>query len=228
MQKRSEGIINKYEQSLAQIVLQCMSELPFDVGAARLCEVLHGSRAKLIAEKQLDTNTMYGVLSPYNEDRLHHVITTLKEVGLIDSRAHAVYGSGEVLSISGKGQKYLAGQVSVDLKLTENRTTPYQERLKRIRSKHPRAYEPWTAEEEHKLRIMLVEGVPVKEIARILKRQPGAIRSRIRKLDLESLKVRSQPVERRATKPRGSADGEKAASTSAERKSRIRNRYPGD
>jgi superfamily II DNA helicase RecQ len=225
MQKRSEGIINRYEQSLAQIVLQCMSELPFDVGASRLCEVLHGSQAKLIVEEKLNTNTMYGILSPYSEDRLHHVISALKEVGLIDSRAHAVYGSGEVLSISSKGQKYLSGQLSVDLKLTENRTTPYQERLKRIRSKHPRAYEPWSAEEDCNLRNMVMEKVSVNEIARVLQRQPSAIRSRIRKLDQKIIEVHAQPVERQAIKPRQSDDGEKAASGSEERRSRIRNRY---
>jgi len=181
MEKRAEAILEEYERSLAQIILQCMSELPFDLGIMRLCDVLRGSRSKMIEEYQLDENSMYGVLSSYHEDRLHSVIDAMKEKRLINVRKLAGYG--EVLFLSTKGQEYLGDRTSADLGLTDNRQTPYQERLARIRFKYPRAYEPWDEEEEMKLRIMVVDGCAVNDIAQVLQRQPSAIRSRIRKLE---------------------------------------------
>lgn len=47
------------------------------------------------------------------------------------------------------------------------------------------AYEKWTAENDEKLEILFCEGKKVKELSEIFKRNHGAIRSRIRKLELK-------------------------------------------
>ncbi|MDE2853884.1 MAG: hypothetical protein OXN88_06905 [Chloroflexota bacterium] len=60
-----------------------------------------------------------------------------------------------------------------------------QDRLESIKRKHPNAYEPWTQEQEELLMKMHRGGAPVYAIASALKRQPGATRSRIRKLGLD-------------------------------------------
>jgi len=60
----------------------------------------------------------------------------------------------------------------------------YVERLEVIRRDNPRAYEKWTAEDDAQLRQLLQSQTPQKEIARILQRQPSAIRSRLVKLNL--------------------------------------------
>lgn len=57
--------------------------------------------------------------------------------------------------------------------------------LAAIRRDHPRAYERWTAEEEKRLLKLRDEGMTRREIARQLQRQPGAISSRLRKLELD-------------------------------------------
>ncbi|MBN2560509.1 MAG: hypothetical protein JXQ75_06230 [Phycisphaerae bacterium] len=59
------------------------------------------------------------------------------------------------------------------------------ERLLEIRAKHPRAYEPWSAEEDAKLRIMLMAGQNPKTIAAELQRQVSAVTRRIAKLGLD-------------------------------------------
>lgn len=55
-----------------------------------------------------------------------------------------------------------------------------------IREKHPQAYRPWTEEEEEKLKTMFTRGKQTKEMCEKLGRQPGGIRSRLKKLGLTS------------------------------------------
>ena len=53
-----------------------------------------------------------------------------------------------------------------------------------LRQKHPQAYRPWTEEEEEKLKTMFTRGKQMKEMCEKLGRQPGGIRSRLKKLGL--------------------------------------------
>lgn len=54
-----------------------------------------------------------------------------------------------------------------------------------IREKHPQAYQSWSLEDDEKLETLFCEGKSVKELASILERNDGAIRSRIKKLELK-------------------------------------------
>ena len=56
----------------------------------------------------------------------------------------------------------------------------------KIRQRHPRAYEKWSAEEDERLRAQYGQGRDVSELAELLGRQPSGIRSRLIKLGLES------------------------------------------
>jgi DNA-binding CsgD family transcriptional regulator len=60
----------------------------------------------------------------------------------------------------------------------------YEKRMEEIRQEHPRAYEKWTDQEDDQLRQLVESRTTAKEIARILQRQPSAIRSRLDKLNL--------------------------------------------
>jgi hypothetical protein len=53
-----------------------------------------------------------------------------------------------------------------------------------IRHEHPRAYEKWSVEEDGQLSEFYRRGQSVREIAKTLQRQEGAIRSRLVKLNL--------------------------------------------
>ena len=59
--------------------------------------------------------------------------------------------------------------------------------VEEIRTKHKDAYKPWTQELDDELTVMFCEGVNVKDLAKNFGRTKGAIRSRIRKLELEEL-----------------------------------------
>ncbi len=56
-------------------------------------------------------------------------------------------------------------------------------RIAEIKQKNPRAYEPWTAEEDAQLAQELAEKKPLAEIAAAHQRQPSAIRSRIERTE---------------------------------------------
>lgn len=53
------------------------------------------------------------------------------------------------------------------------------------RQEYPNAYAPWSEEDDLALTQMWYEGATIKELATHFQRKPGAIRSRIKKLELE-------------------------------------------
>ena len=56
--------------------------------------------------------------------------------------------------------------------------------LTEIRKKYPRAYEAWATSEDNQLVDLFKRGHRIKEIAKQLQRQDGAISSRLKKLEL--------------------------------------------
>jgi hypothetical protein len=60
----------------------------------------------------------------------------------------------------------------------------YETRMAKIQAEHPRAYQPWNEEEDARLTELFQKHVSVTDIAKTLQRQPGAIRSRLSKLNL--------------------------------------------
>lgn len=54
-----------------------------------------------------------------------------------------------------------------------------------FRVDHPNAYMPWTQEDDDKLEQLFCEGKTTKELSDIFQRKQGAIRSRVKKLELE-------------------------------------------
>lgn len=69
------------------------------------------------------------------------------------------------------------------LKLSESQVD-HRERLAQIKTKYPRAYEPWTSEDDVALTAMSKQASPISEMAKRFGRQPSAIRSRLAKLGL--------------------------------------------
>jgi len=63
----------------------------------------------------------------------------------------------------------------------KNFQSDYRERLEQIKEKFPNAYEPWSEKEDNLLRKLFSDSKKVIEISQILKRQPSAIRSRLKK-----------------------------------------------
>lgn len=79
-------------------------------------------------------------------------------------------------------QFYLDFRKSMRLVGWQKHLKAYQ--LSDIRKQYPRAYEEWTEDEEARLQEMFEEQKEIADIAKFLERQPGAIRSRLAKLNL--------------------------------------------
>lgn len=71
-------------------------------------------------------------------------------------------------------------------RMEQDRPRPRTQRWREeVAENNPSAYEPWEVEEDDLLRSRVAEGWSVEDLAEAHGRRPGAIRSRIRKLDLE-------------------------------------------
>ena len=60
----------------------------------------------------------------------------------------------------------------------------YGDGIKSVRERHPRAYKPWNKAEAERLRDLHGQGLSVKQISKELQRQPGGVRSRLKKMGL--------------------------------------------
>ena len=82
----------------------------------------------------------------------------------------------------------LTNETNIGLeKIDENNLkTDYHKRLERIKEDYAYAYEPWKQEDDARLKRLNSENKTISEVAQILKRQPSAIRSRLRKFELSS------------------------------------------
>ena len=61
--------------------------------------------------------------------------------------------------------------------------------IDRIRRRHPKAYEPWSDEDEAHLIAMHAEGQRLSDMSDVPQRQPSALRSRLRRLKIDDSQV---------------------------------------
>lgn len=78
----------------------------------------------------------------------------------------------------------------IELQIEENLSSPIKEKaysVEEIRVNYKDAYRSWTIELDDELTVMYCEGVSVKDMSKHFGRTKGAIRSRIKKLELEEI-----------------------------------------
>jgi hypothetical protein len=74
-----------------------------------------------------------------------------------------------------------------------------------IRKEHNQAYAPWSEEDDEYLRNRFLEGASLEDLVSEFGRQPGGIRSRLRKLGLEVPRGASRPAAQEAEAESGHA-----------------------
>jgi ribonuclease D len=70
----------------------------------------------------------------------------------------------------------------------------HEERVAEARKLHPRAYEPWTDDEDARLRALVEEGRTIDELSSALQRQPNAVRIRAERLGLVVVDAAAAPA----------------------------------
>ena len=115
------------------------------------------------------------------------------DVSLREMVSYLPKNNAEFLQIKGVGHNKLSdyGEAFLDVindHTTEsekvNIKTDYHKRIEQIQETSPNAYANWNEDEDDKLRRLSKLSVSVDEIALILKRQPSAIQSRLKKFEL--------------------------------------------
>jgi len=122
------------------------------------------------------------------------------DVSLRDMASNLPLSEWEFLKVKGVGQQKLKdlgevfikeiksyleqkGRLAIVMKDKQENMNNYKTQLKAANKDFANAYEPWTREEDEQLKELYIEDrKSVPEISLILKRQPGAIRSRLNKI----------------------------------------------
>ncbi len=67
------------------------------------------------------------------------------------------------------------------------------DRIRKIKKESKEAYKDWSREDDDELINLFFDGMPVGEMAIKLKRTKGAVRARIRKMELIHIKKKESP-----------------------------------
>jgi hypothetical protein len=95
-----------------------------------------------------------------------------------------------------KNKKYFA-----EKNISNEEPTKYQQRMKKLKSEFPNAYEKWTIEEEQILKKFWKETGSIEAISIALGRHKGSITARIRKLGLDALSSQFKEQEKEDYEP---------------------------
>ncbi|MGN6247317.1 MAG: UvrD-helicase domain-containing protein [Ginsengibacter sp.] len=149
-------------------------------------EKLKGDKEKSINVDKLneEINLLYVAVTRTRNSI--HIPETLMPKGFPrSSQIHVM----KVLSEEERGKPVTVTQPKVTNQKTEKQEQPNGKvySFDEVRKTHKGAYKPWTDELDQELTVMYCEGVNVRDLAKHFGRTKGAIRSRIKKLELEEL-----------------------------------------
>ena len=106
------NLLLDYEIAIAKIILLCVDELPFSVGASKVAQILMGHQTVFLTENGFLDNSMFGKLQQFSKIELVFIIKSLAvNKYLIVHEALNVF---DVVSVSPKGYSLLEGRRKLD------------------------------------------------------------------------------------------------------------------
>ena len=105
------------------------------------------------------------------------------DLGSITNKSRKVFGGRFVFLNKINGRYYPHGSILPESEAASEVST-YHERIAKVKKKSPNAYAAWSDVQEVELRDLFERQISIVEIARIMGRQPGGIRSRLKKMGL--------------------------------------------
>lgn len=100
--------IGEYESSIAKIILLCIKNLEFGLGANKLAQILSGTQTKFITDYELQNNPAYSLLKQYSQKDIKNVIQALVDFGYLERVK--VNFNVEVLDLTTKAILFLQGK----------------------------------------------------------------------------------------------------------------------
>jgi|GEM_PF-1606370 len=102
------NLLQTYEQTIARLVLYCLSELPFPIGVKKTIDFLKGNRSSYMLNNQLYKLDTFSILPGFTRDQLSDILDILINEKMIDVEQLQVEDETyPVLKISQKGIKFL-------------------------------------------------------------------------------------------------------------------------
>jgi len=112
--------IEEYESSIAKIILLCIKNLEFGLGANKLAQILVGTQTKFITDYELQNNPAYSLLKQYSQKDVRSVIEALVDFGYLE-RVKVNFNI-EVLDLTSKAILFLQGKESFDASFIDQLT----------------------------------------------------------------------------------------------------------
>ncbi|MDO8528780.1 MAG: hypothetical protein Q7S06_02720 [Nanoarchaeota archaeon] len=146
--------------------------------AKELKEILNQEKKvhERIWDKRIDYYDKISKSSLDIRGKVEYILNAKKKIPIIIKQEEIIKNAPlQIISID--------GETIIEQKISD-KGIDYHERIDEIKKEFPNAYEPWEQGEDDILKKLYSENKSVNEIAQILKRQPGAIKSRLKKWGL--------------------------------------------
>ncbi len=104
-----DRLVMDYESAITRIILQCLSEIPIDLGIKRFMLVLKGNDSPFIFKYKLDKLNTYAMLSNFSEEHLRAMLDSIMDNGFIKTEYISQY-DGLNLKLTKKGRIFLSNE----------------------------------------------------------------------------------------------------------------------
>jgi superfamily II DNA helicase RecQ len=114
-----DRLVMDYESAISRIILQCLYEIPIDLGIKRFMLVLKGNESPFILKYKLNKLDTYAMLSNFSEEHLRTLLDSIMDNGFIKTEYISEY-DGSKLKLTEKGNVFLNEYNNLKLGFIEN------------------------------------------------------------------------------------------------------------
>lgn len=115
-----QKILADYEQTIAKLVLYCLTERPFPMGMKKTLDILKGNKTTFAINHELNKLDTFSALPGFTRDQLSDIMDILIHSGLVQAENLELQeGVLPVVAITPKGMDYLNGKVQTEFVLLD-------------------------------------------------------------------------------------------------------------
>ena len=107
-------LVMDYESAISRIILQCLLEIPIELGIKRFMLILNGKESPFITKYKHYKLKTYGMLSNYTEEQLRIIIDSIINKGFLKTEYKSEY-EGSYLKLTEKGKLFLNDVQNIEM-----------------------------------------------------------------------------------------------------------------